>query len=508
MGAGNVLGALAGGYAQAAQVDRQRQFEDEQNRRSQFGDMLIKLASDENARPETRAAAIQMFTEGHQTPWNKQWKPDFNKLVAPPQAPQMSHEIGPTAPAQISSAQPGLTPGAPPQINFAPTPPPAFTSTQTAAGQPAGLFMTPEHETEMAAKRASAVAQATLGQHMGSGVPVKMPNGSMGWQAISETGQPLGKPISGYISPYTLRPHLQKVVGMDEKGQPYSASYDRMSGTYENENGEIIPNFKPYEASQITKETTKSTTTPGGMTTTSSSKTGPANAVAPKPTAPPGTRGVSAPKVLPPAVEGALTQIGMYGLPMGKMSDAQNQAVAYLKKQGIDPANMASAQGRSRADAAMAIEPLILKAQNLITANADKLGPIAGRWSELEKKAGNLDPSMRELAGTLISIYSLAGTMHGWRAIQVAEKFQDTYGGLSADPNSLLGGLKAMETTAQAVAKVGYPGTGESGMPTPPPATGTGGFTRIKASDGSLHDIPTDKMEAAKKRDPGLQVIQ
>jgi hypothetical protein len=37
---------------------------------------------------------------------------------------------------------------------------------------------------------------------------------------------------------------------------------------------------------------------------------------------------------------------------------------------------------------------------------------------------------------------------------------------------------------------------------------GEAGFTRIKASDGSLHDIPTDKMAAAKQRDPGLTVVQ
>ncbi len=34
------------------------------------------------------------------------------------------------------------------------------------------------------------------------------------------------------------------------------------------------------------------------------------------------------------------------------------------------------------------------------------------------------------------------------------------------------------------------------------------GFTRIKASDGSLHDIPTANLDAAKKIDPKLQVVQ
>ena len=34
------------------------------------------------------------------------------------------------------------------------------------------------------------------------------------------------------------------------------------------------------------------------------------------------------------------------------------------------------------------------------------------------------------------------------------------------------------------------------------------GFTRIKASDGSLHDIPTANLDKAKQRDPNLQVMQ
>ena len=31
---------------------------------------------------------------------------------------------------------------------------------------------------------------------------------------------------------------------------------------------------------------------------------------------------------------------------------------------------------------------------------------------------------------------------------------------------------------------------------------------RIKASDGSLHDLPAESLEAAKQRDPKLQVIR
>jgi cell division septation protein DedD len=39
----------------------------------------------------------------------------------------------------------------------------------------------------------------------------------------------------------------------------------------------------------------------------------------------------------------------------------------------------------------------------------------------------------------------------------------------------------------------------------PPPAAG---FTRVQASDGSMHDIPSGNIAAAKKIDPNLKVIQ
>jgi hypothetical protein len=34
------------------------------------------------------------------------------------------------------------------------------------------------------------------------------------------------------------------------------------------------------------------------------------------------------------------------------------------------------------------------------------------------------------------------------------------------------------------------------------------GMTRIKASDGSIHDVPTQNLLKARQRDPGLQVVQ
>jgi hypothetical protein len=52
----------------------------------------------------------------------------------------------------------------------------------------------------------------------------------------------------------------------------------------------------------------------------------------------------------------------------------------------------------------------------------------------------------------------------------------------------------------------------EQGAANPPAKTGTTaapqGYTRIKASDGTLHDIPTQNLGAARRRDPNLQVMQ
>jgi hypothetical protein len=128
----------------------------------------------------------------------------------------------------------------------------------------------------------------------------------------------------------------------------------------------------------------------------------------------------------------------------------------------------ASGQTLSRADAGRSIKPLIERARQLLDEPVDpnepdgpkvrdRIGVLAGRWDKIEQKLGNLPGNLRELAGTLVSIYSLGGSMHGWRSSAVAEKFAATYGGLTSNPDSLLGGLRAMEGTADTVEKIAYP---------------------------------------------------
>jgi hypothetical protein len=44
--------------------------------------------------------------------------------------------------------------------------------------------------------------------------------------------------------------------------------------------------------------------------------------------------------------------------------------------------------------------------------------------------------------------------------------------------------------------------------PSAPSSSAAAGFTRVQASDGSVHDIPSGKIAAARQRDPGLKVMQ
>ena len=131
-------------------------------------------------------------------------------------------------------------------------------------------------------------------------------------------------------------------------------------------------------------------------------------------------------------------------------------------------------QERSRAAAAVAITPLIQRVRELLRDPEVRggLGVLPGRISEAEKVVGNLPPKVAELYGTLKSIYSLGGTMHGWRALQVAEEFEKAYGGLHTSPDTLLGGMDAMEGTARAIAAAG--GKIIPGTPLQPPGAPTG----------------------------------
>ena len=115
-------------------------------------------------------------------------------------------------------------------------------------------------------------------------------------------------------------------------------------------------------------------------------------------------------------------------------------------------------QTKSRADAADSVLRVINRTRELINDPdvRSNLGVLPGSVTQIEQKIGDMPPKMRELVGLLKSIYSFAGTMHGWRSLKVAEEFEKAYGGLRSSPEGLLSGLNAMETTAKDVYETGY----------------------------------------------------
>lgn len=145
-GFAGLLGHAAAGFEQARQQDLERQFADEQNRRAQLSGFLQKIALDENAHPYSRNAATQELINVAQTPLNKAYKFDPNKIVTP------SHL---QTPATFNP------PPAPPlQLGNIPLPPPSL----AAQLQPQdAIFMSPEQQTALATERAGSAAQAQAG---------------------------------------------------------------------------------------------------------------------------------------------------------------------------------------------------------------------------------------------------------------------------------------------------------------------------------------------------------
>ena len=130
----------------------------------------------------------------------------------------------------------------------------------------------------------------------------------------------------------------------------------------------------------------------------------------------------------------------------------------YMAKNGLTPESKPMGQSRSRADAAAAMVPLVKDLQSMLRDPEIRtsLGMLPGRVSEAERSLGNLSPKVQKLYGIMKSVYSLAGAMHGWRNIKVAEEFEKAYGGLHTNPDSTIAALDAMLETANAVYQAGY----------------------------------------------------
>lgn len=131
--------------------------------------------------------------------------------------------------------------------------------------------------------------------------------------------------------------------------------------------------------------------------------------------------------------------------------------------------------------------------------------------------ADQLHRSQLEFAKQKLDTTTDARTIDQWQKEQLDSVNKDYNGVLSSVWNRIRWGSKQdligkINIAADARrAAVGL-GTGAA-QPKPAPATATAstppakGYTRIKASDGNLHDIPSDKLAAAQQRDPKLSVV-
>src|SRR5512138_1737059 len=95
-GFGTLLGALAGGYAQAAERERNRQFEAENQQRQNALGLTKILLENPAVPPEYKGHLIQYGMDVLHTPTGKKM-PDFNKQVLS-QLPQIG------TPAQSAQA--------------------------------------------------------------------------------------------------------------------------------------------------------------------------------------------------------------------------------------------------------------------------------------------------------------------------------------------------------------------------------------------------------------------
>lgn len=81
------------------------------------------------------------------------------------------------------------------------------------------------------------------------------------------------------------------------------------------------------------------------------------------------------------------------------------------------------------------------------------------RWkARVQQEGGLLDPQMQRIDAGLTSIYAFAGSMHGWRALKVAQEFKTSYGGMTSRPDAVIAALDGpMRQTAELRLAAGDP---------------------------------------------------
>lgn len=545
MGGFSILGEVARGFDQSAQVDQQRKFAADQQARASTTKMFDELIASENVPPELKSQLAQRRIAIASTPYGKKWDKhaDLSNLqmptpppqtvapatsgtmplptgggMQPPSVPPAGGAAGPPAPPSLQSQVAALpvartAPSYTPEATFQPPAPPPglqFLSPEQVGAQKGAAGAASEKALyEARLKQAQQLgltgveaAQYASGRQVfpagrynsiqtwedSQGNPIPVLVNRAGGGATGINGEPLPEgahPVTGVA---------RNVIAQLPDGTRQPA-FENKFGQITDGQGNILTGAVAIPTAAIPTTRTSSSTfnAETGNTTSSSTSqkaigggggaTTPAAGVAARPAAT-GAQGTPSKAPVTSAVPGKaygawtaprLTNSGFSvsgGLPdviddvrkgsavatmawnwanlgIKPPQKAQYAVDSYMGRHGLEAVLEPSAQARSRAAAAEAMLPLLDRIKQEIVANRSKLGVLPGRVAEAERVIGNLDPALAELYGNLKSVYSLSGTAHGWRAIQVATEFEKAFGGLHTNPDTLLGGMKAQEDFAR-----------------------------------------------------------
>jgi hypothetical protein len=122
--------------------------------------------------------------------------------------------------------------------------------------------------------------------------------GELVYQGIDHFGNPVGPGVKGYVSPYTLKPHLSPIAipnPNDPNGQPIVANYNKLSGHVEDDQGNVIPGAEKFVSGLVPKTSTNtessSTDLMGNTRTTNTRVTAPVRSATVPGVAPAGAAG-------------------------------------------------------------------------------------------------------------------------------------------------------------------------------------------------------------------------
>lgn len=524
----SLLGSAAGGYQQAAELDRRRQFEDEQSRRQLLGGFFSSLAGNENVHPDVRNWAVQMIQEGATKPYQqgKPWVPDLKKMPVPQwQLPQQSSTIPggsvQTSPRQITLPPPPVPGGTGPQE----APQTATVPGRTLQTLPQevmgpertaqGVFMPPE----LQARRAAQYAQAGTYGQMAGGIEARQ-------QAIGAIirehpelmndqnfRQILPFLTTGTTIPFGMwrmqmaGPRTQMTVEQARNDPRFAQMVPPNLQGNELVNVQFSQGMQPLGIMPTTPTSvlgsqrlgwTQTTDADGNTylvpTTTTNQRTLPGGQpvgggqgvsgggnqklpAVPTPagasttpagggTAPKGARRIGHKPGTPMIVPGENNQPTMAAVVPG-----QTVPEGSVTPQQYGSANVPTQPVRTRGQMAQAQLPSIAALEKEIIAQRDNLGPLVGRINAfMQGGVGAGDPDYSYLSTKLGLVNTAMMMIHagGRPAFGLMKKFDDKLNAGKMDAPTLLAGLRAIREQMETYTKEGKMGQFSPSIPEPP----------------------------------------